>query len=338
MITINGYYYNGQSPVQTLVTVVFHLSGKVVIEGETLNIITTIEQLTIAPRLANTRRNIYLANGAKLETDDNDAVDKVSRYFSKNILHALLHKLEKNWHYTLTALVVTIVFLWGSIEYGVPQAAKWAVKGIPENIVISIGEQGFSTLDKWLFSPSTIEKMEQLRIQNRFKTMLASANNPYPYRLILRSTKQMGANALALPGGIIIVTDDLIKLAENDEQILSVLTHEMGHIEYQHGLRSLFQNSLTALFMAGVLGDITSVTSLSVALPTMLVERRYSREFELEADQYAKKFLQAQNIELDQFIRILSLLEINRSQDDEFDYLSSHPAMNKRVLTLQSER
>jgi len=167
--------------------------------------------------------------------------------------------------------------------------------------------------------------------------MLANTDNSFTYRIILRSSKQMGANALALPGGIIIVTDDLIKLAENDEQIFAVLAHEMGHVEYQHGLRSMLQNSLTALFMAGVLGDISSVTSLAATIPTMLVESRYSREFELEADQYAKHFLQIQNIELDQFIRILSLLEINRNMDDEFDYLSSHPAMDKRVSTLQRE-
>ena len=338
MIKINGYYYSGQSPVQISVTVAFHLSGKVVIEGEAVNLITTIEQISIAPRLANTRRSIFLANGAKLETDDNEAVDRVSRYFDKNIFHALLHKLEKNWHYALIALVVTIVFIWGSIEYGVPLVAKWAVKGIPESVEKNIGEQGLSTLDEWLFSPTTIEKKEQLRLQDRFNAMLVNSDNSFSYRVMLRSSKQMGANALALPGGIIIVTDDLIKLAENDEQIFAVLAHEMGHVEYQHGLRSMLQNSLTALFMAGVLGDISSVTSLSVTIPTMLVESRYSREFELEADQYAKQFLQTQNIELDQFIRILSLLEINRNMDDEFDYLSSHPAMNKRVLTLQNER
>ncbi len=337
MIKINGYYYDGQSSVQTAVTVTFYQSGKVLIEGESVKLDTTIEQLSIAPRLASTTRNIFLANGAKLETDDNDALDRVSRFFDKNVFHALLHKLEKNWHYPLIALMLTIVFIWGSIEYAVPLAAKWAVKGIPENVEKNLGKQLLSTLDKSLFSPTTIDKDKQLHLQNRFKVMLTTVNNAYPYRIMLRSSKQMGANALALPGGIIIITDDLIKLAENEQQIIAVLAHEMGHIEYQHGLRSIFQDSLTALFMAGVLGDITSITSLSVALPTILIESRYSQEFELEADQYSKDLLQKQEIKLDQFIRILSLLEKSKGAESEFDYLSSHPAMNKRLSILQNE-
>ena len=125
----------------------------------------------------------------------------------------------------------------------------------------------------------------------------------------------MGANALALPGGIIILTDELFKLAENDEQVLAILAHEIGHIEYQHGLRSLFQDSLTALFLAGLLGDMSSVTSVSATLPTILVESRYSREFEQEADQYAVHYLNAQNIEIEQFIRILTLLEQPQTSD-----------------------
>ncbi len=336
MIKINGHYYNGQSSARIPVTVCFYRSGEVLIEGETLSLKTTIDQLSIAPRLANTHRNIFLSNGAKLETDDNASVDRVCHYFEKNIIHVWIHKLEKSWSYALIALITTVIFVWGSIEYGVPIAAKLAANNVPYSVEKHIGEQGLKTLDKWLFSPSAIDKTEQLRLQNHFKQLVLTSKGQYPYQLMLRSSKQMGANALALPGGIIIMTDGLFELAENDQQIIAVLAHEAGHIEHQHGLRSLFQNSITALFMAGVLGDITSITSLSVALPTILVENRYSREFEQEADQYAVDFLQTHNIEARQFIRILTLLEQPTNSDYEFDYLSSHPAMHKRIKTIKA--
>ena len=336
MIKIDGYYYDGRSSAQIPVVICFYESGEVLIHGDTLELKTSVNRLTIAARLGNTRRNIFLGDGAKLETEDNSAVDQVCAYFDKNIFHALLHRLEKNWPYALVALFVTVAFVWGGIEYGVPFAAKWAAKSVPHSVEQNIGEQGLETLDEWLFSPSAIDKIEQLRLQNRFKSLIAASEKKYSYRLMLRSSKQMGANALALPGGIIILTDDLFELAENEEQILSVLAHEMGHVQYQHGLRSLFQDSITALFMAAVLGDITSLTSLSVALPTILVESRYSREFELEADQYAVHSLQAQNIEIEQFIRILTLLEQPQISEYEFDYLSSHPAMHKRITTIEA--
>ena len=336
MIEISGYFYNGQSSEQIPVTVCFYQSGEVLIEGEALTLNTTIEQLSIVPRLANTRRNIFLNDGSKLETDDNKAIDDLCRYFDKNIFHLLLHKLEKNWSYALIALIATIIFLWGSIEYAVPTTVKWAAKGIPYSIEQDIGERGLETLDKWLFSPSVIDKVEQIRLQKQFKILTASSKGKYHYQLLLRTSEYMGANALALPGGIIILTDSLFKLAENDQQIISVLAHEMGHIEHQHALRLLFQSSITALFMAGVLGDMSSVTSLSVTLPTVLVERRYSREFEQEADQYAVSFLKVQKMDVDSFTRILTLLEQAHDVDTEFDYLSSHPAMHKRIELINS--
>ena len=337
MIRIEGLYYDGQSSDQTPVVMTVEQSGTVAISGENLDIKTSIEQLKIAPRLGNTQRNIFLVDGAKLETGDNKSVDQVCSYFNKNILHSVLHRLEKNWSIVLIALLITVTFVWGGIEYGVPFASKWVVKSIPYKLEQDIGEQGLETLDNWLFSESEIESIERQNLRKQFKRLTAFSKKEYQYHLEFRTSKKMGANALALPGGIIIVTDALLKLAENDQQILAVLAHEMGHIEYQHGLRSMLQNSITALFMAGVLGDVTSLTSLSVTVPTMLVESRYSREFELEADQYAIHFLQDQQITVEQYTRILSLLEQPKNSTYEFDYLSSHPSMDKRIAIIQAE-
>jgi len=335
MIKIKGYYFDGRSSNQLAVSITFELSGEVLIEGVDFKISTSIKKLKISPRLANTRRSIYLTGGAKLETDDNKAIDKVQAYFSENIFYSLLHKVEKNSSIVFLSLFISIIFIWGGIEYGVPFASKWVVKTVPYQAEKDIGEQGLEALDQWLFSKSTLTEAEQAHWQQQFGQLLAVVEKPYDYRLILKHSKKMGANALALPGGIIVVTDALIELAENDQQVLAVIAHEMGHIEYQHGLRALLQNSMTALFMAGILGDITSISSLSVTLPTLMVEQRYSREFELEADQYAVEVLQQLQINIEQYIRILSVLKHAKHMPDTFDYFSTHPSMDKRIEIIQ---
>jgi len=335
VIKIEGFYYDGQSSIQTAVVIVVEPSGEVLITGHELEIITSVDKWKIAARLGNTRRNIFLQNGAKLETDDNKAVDQIDRYFDQNLFHGLLHRVEKKGSIVLASLAITILFVWGGIEYGVPLASKWVVKGIPYQLEENIGNQGLQNLDNWLFSESEIDVTEQMHLQKQFKYLTTFSEKQYQYRLELRNSHKMGANALALPGGIIIMTDALYKLAENDQQIIAVLAHEMAHIEYQHGLRSLLQDSITALFMAGVLGDISSISSLSVAIPTVLVENRYSREFELEADQYAINFLQEQQIDITQYTKVLSLLEQTIDSVYKFDYLSSHPAMDKRIAIIQ---
>ncbi len=331
MIKIEGDYFDGRSSSHISVVMKIDNIGGVVIRGHNLEIKTTVKRLKISARLANTPRSIYLPKGAKLEIPDNKAIDQVCAYFDKNILQTFLYKIEKNGSIVLLSLFISILFIWGGIEYGVPFAAKWAVKAVPYQVEQDLGEQGLQALDKWLFVKSSLKKTDQIQIQQQFKRVVLLAEKPFNYRLELRDSKQMGANALALPGGIIIMTDGLFKLAENNQQIMAVLAHEVGHIEYQHGLRALLQNSITALFMAGILGDITSISSLAVALPTMLVESRYSREFELESDQYAIDFLKDQQIDLKHYAKILRLLEQPGHSTYKFDYLSSHPAMDKRI-------
>ncbi len=313
----------------------FYESGKVVIRGESLELKTTVDELTIAARLGNTRRSLFLPGGAKLETEDNAAVDQVCTYFARNRWQSLLHSLEQHWLYVVVAFAVSVIFLWGGIEFGVPAAAKWVARGVPLAVEKEIGEQGLATLEEWLFTQSKIDGFRQKELQAHFQHITADLPH-YNYRLQIRSSEKMGANALALPGGIIVMTDGLVELAENDDQILAVLAHEIGHVEKQHGLRSVLQDSLTALFMAGLLGDITSVSSLSVTLPTILVESRYSREFETEADRFAVAFLRSKSIAETEFIRILTLLEQSHNMAVEFDYLSSHPAMHKRIAMIES--
>ncbi len=315
----------------------FQPGGEVEISAENLQIKTRIEHLSIAPRIANTQRHIYLENGAKLETNNNEAVDRVSAYFQTGVVFSQVHRLEKSWVSAILALTFTLVFIWTGIEYGVPFAAKWAVKAVPYSVEQEMGEHGLETLDKWLFSPSELSGAKQRQLENYFNDLLAVVSQgKYDYHLIFRSSQQMGPNALALPGGIVLLTDSLVELAEDDQQLIAVLAHEIGHIKFRHGLRSLFQDSVTAIFMAGVLGDISSISSLSVVLPTVLVESRYSREFEFEADLYAIQYLQGQNIKLEKFSRILSLLEQSHGDGFEFDYLSSHPSMQKRLGIIQN--
>jgi Zn-dependent protease with chaperone function len=261
-------------------------------------------------------------------------LDNIASYSKQNVYQALVHKLEKHSHFALAALLMTGVLIFAGIKYGVPLLAKSAASAVPYNIEKEIGIQGLQSLDQLFLHPSQLKKDRQQQLNLLFQQAFSHLPNYSHYQLNFRSSPQLGANALALPSGVLIITDDLIKLADNDEQIIAVLAHEIGHIEYRHGLRSIFQNSFSALLMAGLLGDISSISSLSVTLPTILVQTRYSRLFELEADNYALNFLVAQHIKPQVFAVMLSHLEPKgdkKSGASEFDYLSSHPNTQERI-------
>jgi predicted Zn-dependent protease len=335
MIEISGFYYDGKTANRVEVKIRFHENGLLEISGGDFSLNSSLKTARISPRIGNTCRSVYLADGSKLESFANDELDGVADYFSQNIYQAFVHQWEQKLSTVLAALAVTVFVIWAGIEFGVPLLAKTAAQNVPFAIEQKLGNQSLTTLDNTFFQPSQLPKKTQQPLSARFQQTIAALPNAKHYRLEFRASKELGANAFALPGGLIIVTDDLVKLADNQEQIVAVLGHELGHVVHKHGLRSLFQDSFTALIMAGLLGDISSISSIAVTLPTLLVESRYSRKFELEADDYAIRFLAHQHIPTNAFVQILTRLQKKHpANDHKFDYLSSHPAMAERIARI----
>jgi predicted Zn-dependent protease len=158
-----------------------------------------------------------------------------------------------------------------------------------------------------------------------------------PSRILFRSSPQIGPNAFALPGGTVIVLDQIVQLADSDEQILGVLAHEMGHINERHALRQMLQASVVGLTMAWYVGDISS---LLAAAPTALLETRYSRDYESRADQFAIDMLRSNHISPRYLADMLEKLEHAHGgkadkKDSLMNYLSTHPNTAERIRMLR---
>jgi Zn-dependent protease with chaperone function len=170
------------------------------------------------------------------------------------------------------------------------------------------------------------------------------------YTLHFRDGGPVGANAMALPDGTIVVTDQLVALAAHDEQILAVLAHELGHINRRHGLRMLIQGSIVAFVVSWYIGDVSSVAA---GAPTLLLQARYSRGHEREADNYGAAMLKVNGISPRRLAEMLARLEAaHRSKAEKAadkepgtqaankrrisDYLASHPATAERIEALNN--
>jgi predicted Zn-dependent protease len=133
-----------------------------------------------------------------------------------------------------------------------------------------------------------------------------------------------------------VVTDRLVEIAKSDNELVGVMAHEIGHLTRRHALRHLLQNSATALLVAGLTGDLTSVTALSATLPAALINAKYSRDFEIEADDAAVAELKASGIPAQVYADILTRLQRdhqqgNSRQSSVGEYLQDHPLMEERV-------
>lgn len=297
-------------------------------------------EISVAARLGRAPRSIQLPDDRHCATEDNDAVDAALAQLGQ-ARAAWLHRLETSWRAVLLGLVVVSATTAVAVRYGLPAAAESIARKLPIEVNEQIGRDALATLDEMVFAPSDFSAARRAELRKQFADFLAKNGDTYPYRLEFRAAKELGANALAFPSGDIVITDELIELANDDRQVIAVLAHECGHIQGRHGLRTVLQNSAVVVMFALITGDISSVTALGGALPTLLLESKFSRTFEEEADAYATAALRRAGVSPDHLADMLKRLEESRpprgTATKVLDYISSHPPTPERIKRIRGQ-
>ena len=299
-------------------------------------------EYSVSARLGSAPRSISLPDDQRCETSDNDAVDAAMEVLGAGRGAAWRHGMERNLKAIALGVVVVGVAVLVVIRFGLPAAAKQIAYALPIEVNEQIGREALATLDKMAFEPSALTKRRQAELRLLFRRFLEKNADNYPYQLEFRASRSLGANALALPSGAIVVTDGLLELAKNDDEIIAVLAHECGHIQGRHGLRTVLQNSAVVVLFAVITGDMSGVTAVGATLPTLLLQSKFSRDFEEEADAFAVRTLTRAAIEPAALADMLERLE-NSRPDGEFsdakvlDYIKSHPPTDERIHRIRGK-
>lgn len=335
-MTLTAYYYDGISSHRHDVTLMFSDDGRIHLRGQSLVQDYAVQSIVKSSRLGKTVRLIDFADGARLEVPANGELDQFMDRFQVGKVEGLIHRLEHSLKYIAIAVLVTALTAWGFLVYGIPAISERIAYALPVDIQNDLGEGVLEALDGYVFTESQVDKGRQASIQAWFDKLKTGQPHAERLQLQFRNSELMGANAMALPSGTIVVTDGLVALSQNDEEIAAVLAHEIGHVEHRHSLRAAIQNSGVAVVIALMLGDVSSISSFATALPTLMVNMKYSRNFETEADNFARTLMQEQGIPLHYFADILTRLgESHHAEDAETSFFDSHPAVKERILQFQ---
>ena len=176
--------------------------------------------------------------------------------------------------------------------YAIPFAARLVLAAVPISVDRTIGDLSFQSIGGQLLRPSRLPEAEQTRLRGAFERAIARADgkDAVPTTLEFRAG-EIGPNAFALPGGRMVVTDELVALVDGREDVvIGVLGHEYGHVKARHGVRMVAQSALLRTVTSLVLGDFSAVLA---AAPALLGEQAYSRDFEREADAESVRILRA---------------------------------------------
>jgi Zn-dependent protease with chaperone function len=305
--------------------------------GESLTPPTRIADTNVSSRLGNMPRILRFNNGGVFETADNNAVDAALKPH-KSAWFGVPHRLESGLKYALLGVVLAVAVVFGFLRYGIPAIAEYAAYAMPAKVARAVGQGTLETLDKQVFQPSQIPAEKQTRLRQKFHAFIDQIDG-IPVEVQFRRGGGIGANALALPSGVIIFTDELVGLTDDDNDLVAIYAHEAGHVAQRHAMRQVLQAAAFTITLALITGDVSASSELVVIAPTLLLTSSYSRHFEREADRFALDEMNERHIPPQHFITMLNKLEAwhrkrqpdrDKDSDKWLDYLASHPPTEER--------
>jgi Zn-dependent protease with chaperone function len=314
--------------------------GRLFIDGDGVSRAVPLFDVQWPERQRHGARIAHLADGASLQAHDAAAWDAWRRAAGLDDSFAV--RLQQSWRGTLLAALLLVVLVAAGYRWGLPLAARGALAFVPAAADRSVGAAALASIDgRWLM-PSTLPAQQRERITQEFARAVERA---YPagrrpvYDLQFRKSK-LGPNAFALPGGTIVLTDEMVRLLDGQERVvIGVLGHELGHVRRRHSMRLFVQAALLGTVTSVAFGDFSSMLA---AAPALLGHMDYSRDFERDADDEAAIVLRANGLPPALMVQLFEALERHRhakaakAEDEGIAArlgiaLSSHPADEERV-------
>lgn len=344
---INAHYFDGHSarlhPVELTAG-----HGALLVMGGALAREYSYAQVTLAEPFAQAPAVLYFDDGARCEVTGADAARALAQALGYR--KSAVMRWQQHWYAALAALALLIGVGFAIVTWGLPAAAEQIAAALPPSLDQQLGRTARRALEAQLMAPSRLSEQRVAQVEQVLRAIVPAAPRQ-PIRLLVRSAPRLGANALALPDGTIMVTDAMILqiLGKDDSfderqqaQLAGVLAHELGHIAYRHSVRVMARSSLTAAASAALFGDFSAVAA---GLPAVVMNMHYSRAMETEADGYAIALLKQHGMSPAPLADLFDALEKIHEADPSrhlprwmavtIAYASSHPASGERSERLR---
>ncbi|MEW5947455.1 MAG: M48 family metalloprotease [bacterium] len=156
------------------------------------------------------------------------------------------------------------------------------------------------------------------------------------YHFIILDTELI--NAVAVPGGYVFVTRGLIELTSDDDELASVIAHEVVHIARKHGVISYkksMRNMMYSLVVTLLARDPGPMLAAGMIAQARM--ETYGRKAEVEADRVGLSYMALAGYEPTAFLRFLDKMLLNEYRRPNLleDYFEEHPPTDERIEMIE---
>jgi predicted Zn-dependent protease len=240
--------------------------------------------------------------------------------------------------------IVSLMSYFGSRQDN-PVTGETQYIGITVEQEIGLGLQAapqmadeFGGLDPDENARAIVDQVGNFVVQNS-----PASQTPYQYDFHLLADQQT-INAFALPGGQIFITRALFDRLETEGELAGVLGHEIGHVVARHSAEHIAKAQLTeGLTGAAVIATYdpnnpaSANTAQVAALIGQLIDLKFGRDDELEADRLGVCFINDSGYNPEELISVMQILAEASQGNEPPEFFSTHPSPENRILRIQED-
>jgi beta-barrel assembly-enhancing protease len=345
----NGFLFNGKSAHKQAVRIVLTPFNIILtVQGKSANSwpYSDIRWAAAKPPFHIERNvNFPVENLEILVVDEPDFYENCRRIAPCDFSHTALKNYFK-WKIFSTGILSLLLIFYGTFNFFPNYFIDPVVDKIPVEWEETLGDAILSTLPvEKNPDPKLIALLTDiLRLLKQSK----GEETPYNLKIYILSTEKI--NALALPGGNIIIFEGLLKIAESPEELAGVLAHEAQHIFLKHSTRGILRNLASRILINLVLGDANTVMESAINIAGQLHTLGLSRKMETEADIKGVEMMLDAKINPQGMFSIFKKLmkeelKLERNKKNAsrskylyeiFSYMSTHPSAKSRLNKLEA--
>lgn len=227
--------------------------------------------------------------------------------------------------------------------YAVPVTGRHAVNLVDDKEVTKMSISMFDDMKRQYKISKDRAMNDQLRrVGDRISKVVFWDMPDADWEFVVFDVPQI--NAFAMAGGKVGVFSGLFKIARNDDQLASVIAHEIAHVTAKHVHEKLSQEmAVSTIGAVGMIGGMAGGASLltidalsqAYGITTSVSGLAFDRRKEKEADYIGLMYMARAGYNPEEAVKVLEALDAESANDPTPPaFLSTHPSNPERILQL----